>query len=80
MTARERDSDPPHACLPAGGRHTACGAAGLGYLHRLGLTHGNLRPSNMLVPPAEALTVLVHDFLHVLLANNHAACWCHQLK
>ena len=48
-----------HACARASvdlcgweggrGRHTACAVEGLGYLHRLGLTHGNLRPSNMLV-------------------------------
>ena len=31
------------------GRYTVCAVEGLGYLHRLGLTHGNLRPSNMLV-------------------------------
>ena len=30
-------------------RHTACAAEGLGYLHRLGLAHGNLRPTTMLV-------------------------------
>ena len=44
-------SDPiPCAPPPASrGRYTACGVEGLGYLHRLGLTHGNLKPSNMLV-------------------------------
>ena len=39
----------PSLSHAAGGRHAACGAEGLGYLHRVGLTHGNLRPSNMLV-------------------------------
>ena len=74
MTARERDSDPPHACLPAGGRHTACGAAGLGYLHRLGLTHGNLRPSNMLVPPLSLSLILSFSL------SIYPTCWCRLLK
>ena len=33
------------------GRYTLCAASGLAYLHRVGLPHGNLKPSNMLVRP-----------------------------
>ena len=65
----------PDARQPAALQHA--GAASLSLSHSLILS---LYLSNMLVPPAEALTVLVHDFFHVLLANNHATCWCRQLK
>ena len=47
--ARRTARTHPSLSHAAGGRHAACGAEGLGYLHRVGLTHGNLRPSNMLV-------------------------------
>ena len=48
VRARRRVRE-PECALVGCGRYTACAVEGLGYLHRLGLTHGNLRPSNMLV-------------------------------
>jgi serine/threonine protein kinase len=30
-------------------RFTTCAVEGLGYLHRAGMLHGNLKPSNLLV-------------------------------
>ena len=47
--ARRTPRTHPSLSRAADGRHTTCGAEGLGYLHRVGLTHGNLRPSNLLV-------------------------------
>ena len=37
----------PHS---GAGRYASGAASGLAYLHRVGIIHGNLRPSNMLVP------------------------------
>ena len=50
----ERISAPDHEKIPThtytcARRYTGGAAAGLGYLHRHGVAHGNLKPSNLLV-------------------------------